>query len=197
MSRVLCVPIEGDGDERGEKRAEQAADGRERVEPARHRARVAHVVDPSRIAKGATMPEQGHGRREEREHGEERAERGSRGDLIEPVDGHVQERAGSERHGRDQHRSGEDDAAEHTGLRAPVGQPAAEPVPDRERREHEPDHVRPHDRRAAVVGRDEARGPDLGRKRSGPGAEDERVQREQAPARPPVHSESFSHWFDG
>ena len=103
-------------DERREERAQEAADRRERVQPARYRSRFAHVVDREPHRERRDHPQQRHRRREEGEHREERSDRRSRGDLIEPLDRHVEEGPGREGHDRDQHRSGEDDAAEQAGL---------------------------------------------------------------------------------
>ena len=61
-------------------------------------------------------------------------------------------------------------------MRAPVGEPAAEPVADRERHQHDGDRVRPDDRGGAEVRRHEPRGGDLGTERGHADREDEHAQ---------------------
>jgi hypothetical protein len=169
-------PDRRDQDERGEERPEEAADRGQRVELPGHGPRVAHVVDRQPDREGSDHPEQGQCRCEEREHGEERADRGTGRHLVETVHGNVEERPGRERDDGDQYGPDDDDPTQHARARMPVRDLPADPVADREGREHEADDVRPDDGRAPVVGREEARGADLGRQCSGSGAEHERVQ---------------------
>ena len=61
-----------------------------------------------------------------------------------------------ERRDRDPDRRRQNDQAEQTRLRPPVGEAAAEPVAEREPGEHDPDQVRPDDRRRAEVGREQS-----------------------------------------
>ena len=168
-----------DEHERGEEGAQEAARRGERVQAPGDRARVAHVLDREPHGEGRDHPEQHQRRREECEHREEGADRRSGRDPVEPLHGDVQERAGRERDDRDQDRREHDDPPEHPRARVAVRDLPADPVADRERREHEADDVRPDDRRAPVVGSEEARGADLGRQRGGSRAEHERVERER------------------
>ncbi len=158
-------------DERGEERPEQAADRRERVEPAGDLARVPHVVDREPHRERGDHPEQDHRRREQHQDGEEGSDRRAGRDLVEALHRHVQKRSRRKRSYCDEGSSGEDDDAEQTPFGPSVDQSASEPVPERERRKHEPDHVGPNDRGAAVVGREQPRRGDLGRQRAGPRAE--------------------------
>ena len=73
---------------------------------------------------------------------------------IETVERAVQERSCRERRRREQERCSKQDLAEQLRLRPRVGRSAAEPVPEREKREHQPDHIRPDHVRASEVGRD-------------------------------------------
>ena len=57
-----------------------------------------------------------------------------------------------------------------------VGEPAAEPVADRERDQDDADRVRPDDRRGAEVRRHQPRDGDLGAERAGADDEDEEVE---------------------
>ena len=88
---------------------------------------------------------------------------------------------------RDRARRDEHDPAEEPRLGPAVGHLPAQPVPDREIQEDEPDDVRPDDRRAAEVGREQPRGRDLGGEGGGAGREDDdpsRARPTEAPARP-------------
>ena len=64
-----------------------------------------------------------------------------------------------------------------------VGEPAAEPVAERQRDQDQPDDVGPDHRRGAVVGRQQARGADLGGHRADAGEEDEGGQGARAGGR--------------
>ena len=105
-SSVRLVPIAGISDERGEERAEQAADGRERVQATGDRSCVAHVLDAEPHRERRDHAEQDHRRREEREHGEERADRRTGRDLVEPLHRDVEERSCRKGDDRDQHACG-------------------------------------------------------------------------------------------
>ena len=63
--------------------------------------------------------------------------------------------------------------AQAANVRMAVGEAAAQPVADRQGDEHDPDRVRPHDRRGAEVGSEQTHGGDLGSERPGPHHEDE------------------------
>jgi hypothetical protein len=168
-----------DQDERREERAQQAADGRKRVQATGDRPRVADVVDCEAQGERRDHAEQDHGRREQQKHREERPDRRPGRDPVEPLDRDVEERARRKRHDRDQDACPEHDATEKALAWVAVRDPAAQPVSERETREDEPDHVRPHDRRAPVIGREQPGSGDLGGERTGARAEDQDVQRVQ------------------
>ena len=176
-------PDRGDEDERRQERAEQRSRGRERVETPGDLAgrRDARHGEPDRERRDHA--EQDDGRRAEQEHREEAPDDGPCRRLVEPVDRDVEERTGDERDRSHEHRRGEHDVAEERRLGPPVGDPPAEPVADRQRREDDADEVRPHDRRGAEIGGEQPRGGDLGRERSDPGPEDERAERAVAALR--------------
>ena len=140
-----------DQDQRGDKRADERARGGERVEAPRGPARLADVVEREPDRERRDRTEQDDRGREEQEHGEERADDRAVGRAVETLDGEIEEGPGGERdEGHDQP-CRDDERPEQAGLRPPVGEPPAQPVPDRERGEHEPDQVRPDDRRRAEV----------------------------------------------
>ena len=175
--------------ERGEERPEQAAHRRERVQPPGDGACVPDVLDAEPHRERRDHAEQDHRRGEEREHGEEGADRRSGGDLVEPLHRDVEERPCRKGNDRDQHSCGDHDAAEDARARVAVRHLSAQPVADGERGEDEADDVRPDDRRAPVVGREQPGGGDLGGERSGTGEEDEHVQRVREP--PPLRRLRF------
>ena len=74
-------------------------------------------------------------------------------------------------------------AAQRALLRAPVGQPPAEPVADRQRQQHDRDRVRPDHRRGAEERRHQALGGDLRPQRAHADREDQRLQRQLQSAR--------------
>ena len=101
--------------------------------------------------------------------------------------------AGLEDRPRDERRQGdgtggdEDHPAEEPRLRPPVGNLAAEPVADGEIEQDQPDDVRPHDRRAPEVGREQPRGGDLGGERGRPGRENDDAEARPADGRDDGH----------
>ncbi len=116
------------------------------------------------------------GDRDQDQHAEERAGEAADRDRVEGVDREAEEGPGGEGDGGDQHRGGEDEQAEAAHVRVAIGVAAAEPVADREGDEDDADRVRPDDRRGAEVGRQQARGGDLGAEAGGADDEDERRQ---------------------
>ena len=147
-----------------------------RVQAARHGPGRLDPLQPEPDREGRHHSEQDDRRREQDQNAEERPDRGACRDLVQPLDREVEERPGDERRQGDKDGRGCDDAAEDAGIGSPVGEPAAQPVPQRERRQDEPDHVRPHDRGVAEVRRQQPRRRDLGRERPDPGHEHERGQ---------------------
>jgi len=101
---------------------------------------------------------------------------GARGCTVQPLYGEIEERLRYERNRGNANRGGEDDGAEKGRKRSPVGDAAAEPVAERERRQHDPDQVGPDDGGRAEVRREQTGGADLGRQRAGTGEEDENAQ---------------------
>ena len=91
---------------------------------------------------------------------------------------------------REQDRRDEHEQAQPLHVRVAVGQPAAEPVADRQRDEHDADRVRPHDRRVAEVRGDQPRDGDL--RPEGRDADDEDEQPERRPAAIPHAASSMA-----
>ncbi len=148
-------PHERDRDQRRNERAEERAGGRERVEATRHRSRGRDVGDREADREGRDHPERDDGRREQEEDGEERADHGTRGSVVEIADRGIEKRPGDERCDRHPDRGREHDQAEQARFGPPVGEATSEPVAEGERGEHDPDQVRPDDRRRAEVGREQ------------------------------------------
>ena len=146
---------ERDRDQRRHEGAEERAGSGERVEATRHGSRGCDVGDREADREGRDHPERDDGRREQEEDGEERADHGARGGVVEIPDRRVEKRPGDERCDRHPDRRRENDQAEQARLRPPVGEASAEPVAEGERGEHDPDQVRPDDRRRAEVGREQ------------------------------------------
>ena len=96
---------ERDQDERREHRAEQRADGRDRVEPPGDAAGVLDVGDREPDRPRRAGAEQHDRDRDQEEDGEQRADEGAGLDLVEGVDGEVEEGLGDERDQRQQHRA--------------------------------------------------------------------------------------------
>ena len=71
----------------------------------------------------------------------------------------------------------QDQRAQPLLVRVAVGEPPADPVPDRQRHEHDADRVRPHDRGRAEERRHQPRGGDLGAQRGRPHHEHEQAER--------------------
>ncbi len=115
--------------------------------------------------------------RHQHEHAEQRADERAGGDRVERLHAEVEQRVGRERHQREQSGGGEGQQAETAHVRVAVGQPPAEPVADRQRDEHDPDRVRPHDRGGAEVGGEQPHRRDLRAERARPHHEDEQRQR--------------------
>ena len=160
--RALC-PAELDRDDGRHEHADDAPDRRECIQASGHRPRDRDIGDGEPDRKGRRRPEQDDGRREEHERAEERSDDGSRRDVVQPAHRDVEQRLGGEGNDGDESAARHDEPAEHVRVRVPVGDAAAEPVADRERREDEADHVGPHDRRGAEVRREQPGGADLGR----------------------------------
>ncbi len=85
-----------DQDERREKGAQQAPDRRQGVETPRDGAGVGDVRDRQPDRERRDHAEEGHGWREEQEDGEEGADHRSRRQLVEALDGNVQQGSGDE-----------------------------------------------------------------------------------------------------
>ncbi len=168
---------ERDEQQRGGPGPEQAADGRDRVEPPGHPARLRDVGDgePERVRRDRAGDED-RGRDEDR-HAEQRSDERARRDRVERVGGDAEEGVGDERHDREQQAREQHDPVEPGARRVAVGELAAVPVADRQRDEHDPDRVRPHDRRGAEVRREQARGRDLGAEDAEADREDDKGQR--------------------
>ena len=171
---------ERDQDERREHRPGQRADGGDRVQPPGDLSGVGDVRDREPDRPRRAGPEQHHRDGDQDQDPEQRAEEGAGVDLVEGVDREVEERAGDERDGGEQHRGADDDRAEAAHVGPPVGEPAAEPVADRERDEDDGDRVRPDDRRGAEERRQQPRCGDLGAEARH--ADDEHEQVEKAVA---------------
>ena len=137
----------------------------------------------SRIAHGETAPSISTGIATSAEHAEQRAEAGAEREVVERVDAEREERLRDDRDEREQHGGDEHQQAQRAQVGAAVGHPAAEPVADRQRDEHDRDRVRPHDRRGAEERRHQARGSDLGAQGRAADDEDEQLERRE-PARP-------------
>jgi hypothetical protein len=75
--------------------------------------------------------EQQHGRRDEDQDGEQRADEGARLDAVERLDGHAQERLGDERHGGEQRGGSEHELRQAGERRVAVGEAPADPVAGR------------------------------------------------------------------
>src|SRR5665647_2875418 len=87
----------------------------------------------------------------------------------------VHDASGDDRHRRgDERRRGDDDRRQKRRGRAPVGEPAPEPIAQRQRREDQADDVGPDRGRRPIVRREQARGADLGGRRADAAKEDER-----------------------
>ena len=165
-----------DRHQRGQESAQQAADGRDRIEPPGDGPRGLDPLQPEPDREGRHHPEQDDRRSEQDQHAEERADRRTGGHLVEPFDREVEEGPGDERDHGDEHRRRDHQPAEDARVRPAVGEPPAQPVAERERGQDEADHVRPDDRRVAEVRSQQPRSGDFGRERSDPGHEDERGQ---------------------
>jgi hypothetical protein len=96
-------------------------------------------------------PQQHDGRCEEHEGADERTDDGARRDVVQSADGQVEKRLRSEGNDRKEGAARHDDGSEDVRIGVPVGDPAAQPVAERKRRQDEPDHVRPDDGRGAEV----------------------------------------------
>ena len=146
---------ERDRDQRRDERADERAGGGERIEAPRDGAGGCDVGDRQADRERRDHPERDDGRGEEEEHGEERADHCARRSVVEIADRRVEKRPGEERRQRNPDRRRENDQAEQAWLRPPVGEPPSEPVAEGEPGEHDPDQVRPDDRRRAEVGREQ------------------------------------------
>ena len=168
---------ERDQQQRGAERPDQRADRRDRVHAARGLTRVLHPLElePDRPRRHGA--EHQHGDRDEREDPEQRAREAADRDVVERVDGQREQRLGDDRDDREQHRRGQHQPAQARQVRVPVGEPAAEPVADRQRHEHDRDRVRPHDRRVAEERRDQPGDRDLRAERRDADDEDEQLER--------------------
>ena len=168
---------ERDEQQRARERAQQRADGGDRVQAPGDRAGLRDVADgePERIRRDRAGDEHRGGD----EHGdaEQRADERAGGDRVQRVDGDAEEGVGDERHGGEQQARQQDDPVQALAGRVAVGQTAAVPVADRQRDEHDPDRVRPDDRRGAEVRREQARGGDLGAEDARPDDEDDEAER--------------------
>ena len=156
---------------------EQAADRRDRVQPPGHRAGLGDVGDgqAQRVRRDRARDEDRD--RDEHRDAEQRADEGARRDRVQRVDGEAEERVGDERHGREQHPGQQHDPVQPLARRVAVGEPAAVPVADRQRDEHDADRVRPDDRRRAEVRRQQPRRGDLRAEDAEPDHEDDQAQR--------------------
>ena len=90
----------------------------------------------------------------------------------------------------DRERGDQHERAEALPVRMAVGEPAAEPVADRQRDEHDADHVRPHDRRGAEERRHQPGGRDLGAERRRPDDEHEQPERREVAGGGSLHAGS-------
>ncbi len=104
--------------------------------------------------------------------------------LIAIPVGLAEERPRDERHDRQQDRAEQHQPAQAAQRRVAVGHPAAEPVADRQRHQHDGDRVRPHDRRRAEERRHQPRRRDLRAERRGAPNEHEQLERRERPRRP-------------
>ena len=173
-------PDQRDQQQRRGERPHQRAGGRDRVEPPGDRAGVARrVASASRLAYGATVPEQHHRHRDQHQHRDQRADeaRPTDSDPSASTD-RSQERVGRERDDRQQRprpagRAGTGRAgrARRSASRPPIA------VADRQGDEHGRDRVGPDDRRRAEVRRQQPRGRDLGAEAGGADHERDRADR--------------------
>ena len=172
-SSVRCVPTSGIAISAGTNVPRREPTVGKRVEAAGHCACRCDVGDREPDRERRDHPEQDDGGREQEQDGEEGADHGARGRVVEAAHRRVEERPGDE--GRQGHpcRRGEHDQAKQAWLRPPIGELAAEEVAERERGEDDPDQVRPDDRRGAEVRGQQPGGGDLGCQRADPGPEDE------------------------
>ncbi len=168
----------------GQHRPGERADGRDRVEAPGDATGMLDVVDREPQRPGGAGPEQDDRDRDQRQDADQRADEGPCLDLVQRVDRDVEERPGDERDHGEQQRRDQDHEAEAADVGAAVGQPAPEPVADRERHEHHADRVRPDDRRGAEERCHQPRRGDLGPEAGRADDEDERVEEAVAHARP-------------
>ncbi len=169
-------------EQRREERADERARRRQRVEPPSDRAGLLHRRHRQPDRPGRHRAEQQHRDRHQHEHADERPEEGARRDLVERVDRDVEHRVGDERDDRQEPRRRQREQAQAAHGGVAVGQPAAEPVADRERHEDDPDRVRPDDRRSAEIRGEQAYSGNLGAERARPHHEDEEGQRRHCAA---------------
>jgi hypothetical protein len=119
---------ERDQRQRGDHRPQQRTRGRERVEPPGDAAGVLDVGHREADRPRRAGPEQDDRDRDQGEHPEQGADERPGPDLVERVDGEVEERAGDERDGGEQDRRREHRQAEAANLGVAVGETAAEPI---------------------------------------------------------------------
>ena len=169
-------PDPRDQDQRREEGPDEAAGGRQRVQPSRDAPGLLHGLQGEPHQERSRRAERCHRDREQRERGEEGPDDRSDRDRVDSLDRPAQQRSRGERRHRERRRRDEQDRRQHPRLRPPVGQPTAEPVPEREVREGQPDDVRPHHRRGAEVRREQARSRDL--RREGGTSDQERDETE-------------------
>ena len=106
--------------------------------------------------------------------------------LVERLDAEREERVGDDRHEREQRRRHQHQHAQRALIGAAIGHPAAEPVADRQRHQHDRDRVRPHDRRGAEERRHQPRRGDLRAQRRGADDEHEQLEWRERPSGAPI-----------
>ena len=165
-----------DQHKRGEQGADQAARGRQRVEAAGHAARLFDVRDGQPDRPGRHRAEQQHRHGHQHQNGQQGPDERAGRDLVERLDRHVEQRVRGERHQREQPGRQQAEQAEPAHVRVAVREAPAQPVADRERHQHDPDGVGPHDRGGAEVRSEQPDRGDLGAQRSRSDHEDEQRQ---------------------
>ena len=176
---VRCVPMSGMVISAGRKvpmrlPAVESANTRPATRPA-----SCTPVAARRMANGVTMPSSTTGGANSARDAAKEPDDGAGRERVDARDGEVEEAAARRRGSRPPSAAAASTiAARSVRRRAAVGEAAAQPVAQRERGEDQADDVRPHDRRRAVVRRQQARGADLRRHGADAGEEDEAGGRE-------------------
>ena len=155
-SIVRCVPISG--------MATSAAKKVPRMLPAVESAKMRPATRPasatpvaaSLTANGVTMPSSTTGGANSASAAANEPSTAPVETVSMPAHREVEERPRHEGHRGDERRRGDDDRRQKRRGRAPVGEPAAEPVAQRQRREDQADDVGPHGGGRPVVGRQQS-----------------------------------------